>query len=106
MAKVKKLGFATKVLLGLVLGAVCGMLVGPQIQCIEFIGTIFLRLLRCCVVPLIFCNIVLAVAGMGDVKRLGRIGVKLIVIFLGTTVLAATVACSRLWSSIPASALR
>lgn len=91
MAKVKKLGFATKVLLGLILGAVCGMLVGPQIQCIEFIGTIFLRLLRCCVVPLIFCNIVLAVAGMGDVKRLGRIGVKLIVIFLGTTILAATV---------------
>ena len=91
MAKVKKLGFATKVLLGLILGGILGLIVGPSISCIGFIGTIFLRLLRCCVVPLILCNIVLAVASMGDVKKLGRIGVKLIVIFLATTFVAATV---------------
>lgn len=80
-----------QILIGLILGAVVGLAVGPRISCIGFIGTIFLRLLRCCVVPLILCNIILAVAGMGDVKKLGRIGIKLIVIFLGTTILAATV---------------
>ena len=91
MAHIKKLGFATKVLIGMLLGAVCGLIIGPEIACIGFIGTIFLRLLRCSVVPLILCNIVLAVAGMGDVKKLGRIGIKLIVIFLGTTFIAAAV---------------
>lgn len=91
MTKVKKLGFTTKVLIGLILGAILGMLLGPKASAIGFIGTVFLRLLRCCVVPLIFCNVVLAIAGMGDVKKLGRIGVKLIVIFLCTTIFAATV---------------
>ena len=85
MSNVKKLGFATKVLIGLILGAIVGIIAGPSASAIGFIGTVFLRLLRCGVVPLIFCNIVLAVAGMGDVKKLGRIGIKLIVIFLATT---------------------
>ena len=91
MSNVKKLGFATKVLIGLILGAIVGIIAGPSASAIGFIGTVFLRLLRCGVVPLIFCNIVLAVAGMGDVKKLGRIGIKLIVIFLATTFCAATV---------------
>lgn len=41
MAHIKKLGFATKVLIGMLLGAVCGLIIGPEIACIGFIGTIF-----------------------------------------------------------------
>ena len=87
----KKLGFATKVLIGLVLGAICGLILGEKASAIGFIGTVFLRLLRIGVVPLIFCNILLAVASMGDIKKLGRIGIKLLIIFMATTFIAATV---------------
>lgn len=87
----KKIGLANKILIGMILGAVAGLVVGPKITCIAVIGDVFLRLLRMSVVPLIFANVVLAVAGMGDLKRLGKIGIKLIVIFLATTFVAATI---------------
>lgn len=87
----KKIGLANKILIGMILGAITGLVVGPKITCIAVIGDVFLRLLRMSVVPLIFANVVLAVAGMGDLKRLGKIGIKLIVIFLSTTFAAAVI---------------
>lgn len=87
----KKIGFSNKVLIGMALGAIVGLIVGPKIVDIGVIGDIFLRLLRMSVVPLIFANVVLAVAGMGDLKRLGKIGIKLVIIFLATTFAAATI---------------
>lgn len=87
----KKISLANKILIGMILGAVTGLVVGPKITCIAVIGDVFLRLLRMSVVPLIFANVVLAVAGMGDLKRLGKIGIKLIVIFLSTTFAAAVI---------------
>lgn len=85
----KKIGLANKVLIGMILGAIAGLVIGPKITAIAVIGDVFLRLLRMSVVPLIFANVVLAVAGMGDLRRLGKIGVKLVVIFLATTFVAA-----------------
>lgn len=90
MAK-KKLGLSDKTLIGMVLGALAGILIGPKVSAISVVGDIFLRLLRMGVVPLIFSNVVLAVAGMGDLKRLGKIGIKMLILFLATTLVAATV---------------
>jgi DAACS family dicarboxylate/amino acid:cation (Na+ or H+) symporter len=42
----------------------------------EPIGTLFLRLLLMIVVPLVFSSLVVGVAGIGDVRKLGRIGLK------------------------------
>lgn len=87
----KKVGLSSKILIGMVLGALAGIVLGEKVSTIAVIGDIFLRLLRMSVVPLIFVNVVLAVAGMGDLKRLGKIGIKLIVIFLATTFISATI---------------
>ena len=87
----KKLSLTTKILIGMCLGAVCGLILGEKASAISFIGTIFLRLLRCSVVPLIFCNILLAVISIGDVKKLGSLGVKLVVMFMCTTFVAAVI---------------
>lgn len=45
-------------------------------QVTEPIGTLFLRLLLMIVVPLVFSSLVVGVAGVGDIRKLGRIGVK------------------------------
>lgn len=87
----KKISLSNKILIGMILGAIAGLVIGPKITVIAVIGDIFLRLLRMAVVPLIFANVVLAVAGMGDLKRLGKIGIKLIIIFLATTFVAAII---------------
>jgi DAACS family dicarboxylate/amino acid:cation (Na+ or H+) symporter len=91
----------TKILLGLVLGAVAGLLskqFGEGERWLEVavtyfaqpIGQIFLRMLFMVVVPLVFTTLALGVAGLGDVRKLGRIGGKTIGMFLFTTALAVT----------------
>jgi DAACS family dicarboxylate/amino acid:cation (Na+ or H+) symporter len=81
----------TKILIGLVAGAAVGgtlnSVVGaanPQLvfvaeQLTNPIGQLFLRLLLLLVVPLVFSSLVAGVAGLGDLRRVGRIGVKSLV---------------------------
>lgn len=89
--KKKKISLSTKTLVGMILGAIIGYYVGPKIVMIEFIGEIFLRTLQMAVVPLIFFSVATAIASMGDLKRLGAIGSKLIVIFMSTTLAASAI---------------
>ncbi len=91
MAERKQIPLHTKILIGLILGAVAGglgnSLAGtdaPQLKFIidqitEPIGTLFLRLLLLLVIPLVFSSLTLGVAGLGDLRRIGRIGVKSLV---------------------------
>jgi DAACS family dicarboxylate/amino acid:cation (Na+ or H+) symporter len=93
----------TKILLGLVVGALFGIAANqlltadhPAVAWINLyvagpVGQVFLRLLIMIVVPLIFASIALGVAGLGDLKRVGRIGGKTLAYFLATTALAAAV---------------
>jgi dicarboxylate/amino acid:cation (Na+ or H+) symporter, DAACS family len=81
----------TKILIGLVLGALVGgalnSIMGAGAPNLAFvidqitnpIGTLFLRLLLLLVVPLVFSSLVVGVAGLGDLRRIGRIGVKSLV---------------------------
>jgi dicarboxylate/amino acid:cation (Na+ or H+) symporter, DAACS family len=92
----------TKILLGLFVGAVVGIaanqLLGGDHGAVEFVnkylanpvGQIFLRLLFMIVVPLVFASITLGVAGLGDLRRVGRVGGKALAYFLASTALAAT----------------
>ena len=58
-----------------------------------FIGTLFIKLLRMGVVPLIFVNVIHAIIGLGDAKKFARIGGKTILLFMITTFLAALLGC-------------
>ncbi len=90
----------TKILLGLLVGAVAGVgantALGGDHTVVEVlnhyvagpVGQVFLRLLFMIVMPLVFASIALGVTGIGDVRRVGRIGGKTIAYFLGTTALA------------------
>jgi dicarboxylate/amino acid:cation (Na+ or H+) symporter, DAACS family len=78
----------TRILAGLVVGVVAGLIAnklagGDSPQLKEFIknfsepvGQLFLNLLLMIVVPLVFSSLVVGVAGIGDVRKLGRIGAK------------------------------
>lgn len=81
----------TKILIGLIGGAAAGgtlnALVGAASPELTFVteqitnplGQLFLRLLLLLVVPLVFSSLVVGVAGLGDLRRIGRIGVKSLV---------------------------
>ena len=51
----------------------------------EFLGQGFLRLVKMIIVPLVFASLVTGTAAMNDVKKLGRIGIKTLAFFMGTT---------------------
>lgn len=87
--KKTKISLANKTLIGMIAGAVVGYIVGPKIVAIQIVGDIFLRILQMAIVPLIFFSVSSAIANMGDLRKLGRIGSKLIILFMGTT-LAST----------------
>lgn len=92
----------TKILLGLATGAVLGVASNvlwagrPALDWIvdtvtQPIGQIFLRMLFMVVVPLVFTSVSLGVASLGDIRRVGRIGVKTLLFFLATTALAVII---------------
>lgn len=56
------------------------------------IGAIFINLLKMLVVPLVTFSLICGVCGIGDIKKLGRIGIKTFSLFLLTTALAITLA--------------
>lgn len=78
----------TKILIGLAIGVIGGLIVnaslgGSSPNVVWFvenftrpIGQLFLNLLLMIVVPLVFASLVVGVAGIGDVRKLGRIGLK------------------------------
>ena len=78
----------TRILLGLVLGAVTGLIasaaLGPEHPALAWtvrhlaqpIGGLFVRLLLMVVIPLVFSALVVGVAGVGDIRKLGRVGLK------------------------------
>ncbi len=75
----------TRIMVGFVLGIVCGLIMGPKASVFNFLGTILVRLLTMVVAPLVLCLLVCAAADVGDYKKLGKIGLKTVVIFLVST---------------------
>lgn len=54
-------------------------------------GDIFINLLKLIAVPLVLFSIITGVAGMGEVTRLGRLGLRTVAIYLATTIIAVAV---------------
>lgn len=52
------------------------------------IGDIFMRLLKMVIVPLVFSSLLVGVASLGDVRKLGRLGSRTIGLYIGTTAIA------------------
>jgi len=83
-----------RILVALILGLVYGVIAvyagwgGFTANWIAPFGTIFLRLLLLVAVPLVLASLITGIASLSDLNRLSRIGVKTLLIYLGTTLLA------------------
>jgi len=73
------------IFMGMILGGLFGILVPSIGVRVEFLGDFFIKLMRMGVVPLIFCNVVYAIVGIGEAKRFARLGGKVVLIFMSTT---------------------
>ncbi len=85
-----KSNLLVRILLGLVLGAVAGIVFGPKIACISPLGDIFVRLLKMIVMPVVIFTLVVG-AGSIQPARLGKVGGKTVLFYMVTTVFAVGV---------------
>lgn len=106
MKEKKRMGLTTQIFIGLILGALLGIIIHYFIP-VEYgeikdkyiinglfyiVGNGFLRAMQMLVVPLVFCSLVCGSMAIGDSKKLGKVGVKTILFYLLTTALAITIA--------------
>lgn len=102
--KFKKISLGNWILIGMILGFIVGLILNfwvkdPFIKDIVLIdnvfyigGTVFIKLMKMLVVPLVFCSIVVGVASISDIRKICKIGGTTILIYLLTTALAITIA--------------
>jgi proton glutamate symport protein len=84
----KRPSLTTWILIALVAGIAFGVAFpGPAVQ-MGILGTIFLRMIKSIIAPLLFGTLVCGIAGTGNVKTMGRIGGKAILYFEVVTTVA------------------
>ena len=77
-----------KIMLGLFLGALAGPFLGASITYVEPVGQAFIAAIKMLVMPLIFVSLVGGIASIGDLNKMGRIGLKTFCLYLATTAAA------------------
>ena len=84
----KNYGFLITMLVGIVAGCIVGA-VWPGATALEPLGTVFINLMFCVVVPMVFCSIASAIANMNSVGRAGKVLGSTVVTFLVTAAIAS-----------------
>ncbi len=79
------------ILIGMLLGVVSVAIFGEAMLPVKFLGAIFLNSLKMIVIPLLFCSMIVGIANLGDVRKLGRTGLKTMLYFLSTSSIAVII---------------
>ncbi len=80
----KKVSLAWQILIGLIIGIAVGAIFyeNPAVQTyLQPIGDIFIRLIKMIVIPIVVASLIIGVAGVGDIKKLGKLGGKTLLYF-------------------------
>ena len=86
----KNYAFILCMLVGIVAGCITGA-VWPGATALEPLGTVFINLMFCIVVPMVFCSIASAIANMDNAKKAGKIMGTTVATFLVTAGIAALI---------------
>ena len=76
---------------GIVLGIFSGWMYGRSMLAVEWIGEMFLDALKMLVVALIISSMIVGIAGLGDVRKVGKTGLIALIYFMLTTCIAVGV---------------
>src|SRR5919109_4602550 len=84
----RRLDLTTQIFIGLVLGIAAGYLWPAFGVAVKPLADAFLRMIKMIIAPLLFATLVVGIAGTGDLKAMGRIGLKAIIYFEVATTIA------------------
>lgn len=94
-----------KVLIGLVLGMCFGLLVGQQYKFLAVMGKVFIDLLKMLVGLIVFSSIVTGICHINDPRKLGRIGIRTLIFYAATTLVAIAVGLAMAYLIRPGEGL-
>ncbi len=78
-------------LAGIVLGGICGWVFGPKMMVVAWMGEMFLNALKMMVIPLIISSLIVGIAGLGDITKVGKTGAIALIYFSATTAFSVIV---------------
>lgn len=84
----------TAIFLALILGIIVGWIAPDFAQKLHPLAVIFLRMVKMIIAPLLFSTLVVGIAGHGDVKSIGKVGLKTLIYFEIVTTLALVIGFS------------
>ena len=91
----KKWNLTLAIFIGLVLGAVCGLLMPGRYEwalpVISLVSNVYMNALRMMIYPLVFCSLVVGIHGIGSVSATGKIGGQTILYYIATTLVASLI---------------
>ena len=89
----KSLSLAWQMMIGLVLGIIVGAMVDSSFaqSYLQPLGQLFIRLIRMVVVPLVIATIIAGAAGISDTAKLGRVAIKVLLVYAITTAIAVAI---------------
>lgn len=77
-----------KILIGIILGGITGLILGENASYLKPIGDLFLNMINMIIVPLILASTAVGITSIHDPQKLGRIGGKTILVYITTTFFA------------------
>ena len=107
----KNYGFLGVMLMSMLLGCVLGWIAPGAAVAVKPLGTVFINMMFCVVVPLVFASVAGSVASMGNMRRAGRILGITVTVFVATGTIAAIIMFALMkvvppvlvpWQEIPA----
>jgi len=86
-------------LAAIISGGVSGYVLGEEMAAVGWIGTLFLTSLKMLIVPLVVASVITGVAGLGDIRKLGRMGGLSVAYYAITTLIAVSIGLimANLW---------
>lgn len=76
---------------GILSGGLCGWTFGKSMLTVAWIGDIFLDALKMLVVPLIISSMIVGIAGLGDIRKVGKTGAITLVYYTATTAISVAI---------------
>lgn len=86
----KNLSLGVKILIWMSIGVIVGVVAGEQAIVVRPVGDLFIRLLLMAAIPLVFFNLVAGITSLSDIRILGRLGLRTVAYYVGTTSVALT----------------
>lgn len=82
----KKVSLTMKIFIAMILGSIAGFIIGKPAMQIQFIGTMWLNMIKMIMVPTVMTMVITGISGMDNPKTLGRISLKIVIFYVLTTI--------------------